>query len=110
MITLPMFDAAYFNFSIILSENEYFLNFKWNTHYNFWTMDIYDLDESPIYLGIKLVIGFPLLLQRGFKTVGPPGDFWIIDSSLDNMFVEPGRYDFTNNRGLELIYTDERIQ
>lgn len=110
MITLPMFDTAYFKYSTVLTENEYLLNFKWNTRYEFWTMDIYDLEETAIHLGIKLVIGYPLLSQRALKNDSPPGDFWVIDISIDTLFVEPGRNDFVNDRGLELIYTDERIQ
>lgn len=104
MITLPMFDAPFFKYSTVLTENEFILWFKWNTRGEYWTMDIYDIDENPLILGVKLIIGYPLLTNRGYKIDGPPGDFWVLDTSIETMFVEPGRNDFTNNRGIVLIY------
>lgn len=107
MITIPMINAPYFKFSTVLTENEYLLNFRWNTRAEFWTMDIYDLEEVPIILGIKLVIGYPLLSQRKYLQTCPPGEFWVFDPSLDTLYQEPGRQDFVNDRGVILVYVGD---
>jgi hypothetical protein len=104
MITIPMIDAPSFKFSLVLSVNEYQLKLDWNSYGSFWSMAILDLDDEILLCGIKIVIGYPLLLQRGYSTDLPSGDFWCIDTSLESMFDEPGRYDFVKNRKLELIY------
>lgn len=107
MIAIPMIDAPSFKMALVLSVNEYQLKFDWNTRFEFWTMSILDLDDNFLLCGIKLVIGYPLLFQRGVSVNLPQGDFWCIDTSLDMLFDEPGRYDFVKDRKLELVYVGD---
>lgn len=76
-----------------LVETQYILDVRWNTRDAAWYMDLLQEDETPIRMGIKLVLGSPL----GARTTDqafPPGVFIAVDLSgagrdatLDDMGV-----------------------
>ena len=64
----------------------YTLHFRWNQRAEHWHFDLSTVDGVPIWSGMKLVTGFPLL--RGcIHAARPPGDFYVID--LQDLDAEP---------------------
>lgn len=57
----------------VLDGTPVILRFKWNTRFAFWSMSIYDRQNNPILMGVKLVRDFPLLGRLHLETV--PGEF-----------------------------------
>lgn len=55
---------------IQLSGVIFILRFKWNALNEYWVMSIYDRNDTPILLGVKVVVNFNLTGQ--FVTVGMP--------------------------------------
>ncbi|MDE3837940.1 hypothetical protein C0966_00765 [Bacillus methanolicus] len=47
-------------FEIDLANETYVLEFNYNKTYDFFTVDLYDINMNPIVLGEKLVINIPL--------------------------------------------------
>ncbi len=48
----------------ILEGREYFLKFDWSRREEAWYLSIFDQDENPLALGIKVVVGLPLLYRE----------------------------------------------
>jgi len=61
MRIIPFKQPAQWQEQIELDREIFILNFTWNALNEFWAMDIYNRDEQPIILGIKIVPNFPLL-------------------------------------------------
>jgi hypothetical protein len=98
-----MFDAAEFSEAVTLDGNLYKLHIYWNTRGAFWSLDIADANSIPLVSGIKLITGFPMLIQH--KESGlPPGQLLIVDPNQKTQYDEPGRFDFVSGRNLSLVY------
>ena len=99
---IPLFNSPDFKQSIVLDGTAYVIRIQWNTVGEFWTMSIYDGNETLIRAGIKLVQWFPLLKQ--YNDAGlPPGDFVVVDTSKEAN-LEIGRNDFESGRKVQLWY------
>lgn len=66
---------------VTLEGREYVLAFDWNEREGRWFLDLLDNEETPLAVGLKVVVGFPLLRRRKTDPRLPPGDFIAIDSS-----------------------------
>ena len=75
---------------IILRETLYYIRFTYNDTGDYWKFDLYDSNEEPIVLGVKIVPQFPLNIFYGVTQI-PDGVFAVI-SKLDRI----GKYDFKN--------------
>ncbi len=99
MLIIPFNDAGSWREQIQLDNIIYFLNFTWNALNEFWVMDIYNRNEEPLILGIKIVPNYPLLAQ--FTVQGmPPGE--IICQNIVNTPDEIKRFDI--GQKFELVY------
>lgn len=63
MEIIPFRQNTQFREEIELNGETFFLSFKWNALNEFWSMNIFDQDENPIALGIKIVTQFNLTEQ-----------------------------------------------
>jgi hypothetical protein len=75
-----------------LEGREYVLAFDWNEREGRWFFDVLDSEETPLAVGLKVVVGFPLLRRKTDPRL-PPGDFLAIDTSdtgADPGFAELG--------------------
>lgn len=59
-------DAAYFSQEHLLFGQGYLLEFEWVEREQFWNLHLYDAQETPIALGLKLSAGWPVYTD--FKT------------------------------------------
>ena len=63
MQIIPFKEPSQWKEQIQIDGNLYFLGFKWNALNEFWVMDIYNADENPLVLGVKIVPDISLLSQ-----------------------------------------------
>lgn len=57
-------------FTIFLSGVQYSLVVRWNAFISAWSMDCYDTNENPLFLGVPLVTGTDLLEQLAYLGIG----------------------------------------
>lgn len=99
MQIIPFKQPAQWQEQIELDRIIYILVFTWNALNEFWTMDIYNRNEDPIILGIKIVPNYPLL--RAYTAVEkPPGE--IICQNIVNAPDTISRFDMSQK--FELVY------
>ncbi|WP_337937744.1 phage baseplate plug family protein [Anaerotignum faecicola] len=77
---------------IVLNDTVYFIRFTYNDTADYWKVSLYDAQNEPIVLGIKIVPRFPL---NTFYPVSklPDGIFAVI-TQLDHV----GRNDFVEDK------------
>lgn len=62
-ISLPLFDDAFYSYSIALEGNSYVLEFKFNERMNLYVFNLYDAENNPLILGEVLVPTYPIFLD-----------------------------------------------
>jgi len=63
-----------------LDGREYILRFIFNEREQRWYLDIFSSDETPLALGLKLVVNWNLLRRETDERL-PPGELYAIDFS-----------------------------
>lgn len=99
MQIIPFRDDASFHEQVQIDGQIYVFNFHWNSLNEFWVMDIYNRDEEPIIIGIKIVANYPLLYP--FAVDGMPEGEIICQNILNEDDVIR-RFDMSQK--FELIY------
>lgn len=102
---IPWRDSADFKQSVRLDDRIFILRARWNTQYEFWSLDIYDANESALLLGQKLVFNTDLL-ERYTNPLLPQGRLFLIDSGSESRRIERiGRNDIGVNANL--VYEEQ---
>lgn len=101
MIQIPFNTYPSFSQEVVLDENNYILEFNWNTRGEFWELSILAPDSAVILGGIKLVIGYDLFRQYKHLNI-PKGVLIVVDTSENYEKIQYS--DFSNDRKLQLIY------
>ncbi len=93
MPTQLPFIPSEFNYRVnsVISDVEYIFDVRWNARDEAWYVDLLDIDEDPIRLGMKIVLG-TLIGRRTTDPRYPPGAF--VASDLANSGVDAGFDDF----------------
>lgn len=65
---------------IILNQEIFKIQGFWNHSYNFWTLDLLDKDDDPIFLGQKVVLGVDFL-KRITKLNKPAGSLLFVGNN-----------------------------
>lgn len=73
---------------VVLNSKAYLILFSYNDTKDYWKFSLYDLQDKPIILGVKIVPGLPLNVFYGITEM-PFGIFGVM-SKLDRI----GRNDF----------------
>ena len=89
---------------ISLDNKAYKFSFVWNPRMEAWTLSIFDLDDTPILNGIKLVLNYELISMYNYLEI-PPGKLFVLDYSDDTSRIAFD--DFTGERSLSLVYFSE---
>lgn len=104
MITIPFTEypasTAIFN----IDNTSYKFLFVWNTRMAAWTMSISDTDDNVIISGIKIVLNIELIRMYRHLNI-PKGHLFALDLSDDETKIAYS--DFTNERGIKLVYIPE---
>lgn len=88
---------------IVLSGKAYLIRFTYNDTCDYWKFSLYDTQNEPIALGIKIVPRFPLNVFYGVTKL-PDGVFGVM-TKLDRI----GRNDFLN-RNAQFIFCPVEIE
>lgn len=97
--------VANYRFSTALSGTQYLLDVRWNARDTAWYLDVLAEDETPLRLGIKIVLG-ALLGGRVVSDEFPAGVF--IAHDLTNAGTDPG-FDELGDRVVVYYYTFEEL-
>lgn len=62
---------------IVLNETAYLIRFSYNHTNDYWKFSLYDTQNNPIILGVKIVPQFPLNVFSGVTEL-PSGIFGVI--------------------------------
>ena len=81
---------------------DYILGFRYSQREDRWYLSIYDSEEKPILLGLKLVANWPLLHAYRFNPLVPPGE--LMASSLGPDDSPPGLNELGEKLRVQLIY------
>jgi hypothetical protein len=102
VINLPLRnDLAHFDFTIALDGTTYRFLFRWNSRGEAWYLSCSLEDDTPVFAGVKVVIGFPLA-SRCKHEQRPPGLLVAFDS--DEQQVAPGLTDL--GARVRILYFD----
>lgn len=99
MLIIPFRDPAQWQEQIELTGVSFILVFTWNALNSFWGMDIYNRDEEPLILGIKIVPNYPLL--QAYTVFGMPAGE-IVCQNVVNAPQEIKRFDMAQK--FQLVY------
>lgn len=80
-LSLPRPPAEpYFSQRTVLAGRELYLEFNWNTRANRWFLSIFDANEVPILLGVKLVTGSVMTRRLRDPRFPETGDLMLLGS------------------------------
>lgn len=100
MIIIPFAEFPAFRQSLTLEGVSYIFSFVWNTRDNAWTMSIYDDQNEPLVLGIRIVLNYELIGQYQHLEI-PPGKIYALDTTGN---VNPITYEDMFNGRISLLY------
>lgn len=84
-VQMPFVPAAdsgpFYRVGVVLGDRQYIFDVRWNARDGAWYFDMFAEDESPIVVGVKIVLG-ALLGGRCVSADFPDGVF--IASDLEN--------------------------
>lgn len=100
MQIIPFKEPAAFQQQITLSSVIFLIYFRWNAMNQYWVMSIYDRNDQPILLGVKVVTNFNLTAQFEALAGMPVGD--ILCQNLLGLWDTIQRFDM--GQTTEIIY------
>lgn len=100
MQIIPFKEPAAFQQQITLTSVIFILYFRWNAMNQYWVMNIYDRNDQPILLGVKVVTNFNLTAQFAALTGMPSGD--ILCQNLLGLWDTIQRFDM--GQTTEILY------
>ena len=103
MQIIPFKEPSAWQNQITLSSVIFLLYFRWNAMNQYWVMNIFDRNDTPILLGVKVVTNYDLTIQFAALLGMPVGD--IVCQNIINEWVDIGRFDMGETT--ELIYYDQ---
>jgi len=104
MRLIPFKNLPAFTEEITLDNTPYVFDFIWNSRDSAWGMSILDREQTPLILGITLVINFELITKFSYIENFPQGQMYVVR--------EDGTYDEIEQNELfngtcSLIYFEE---
>lgn len=83
--------VPWYRMTVPINDTPYLFDVKWNARDQAWYFDLYEVDETPIAFGIKIVLGISLgrrvqhpLMQHGAFVARDLSNQWI-DAGFDDM-------------------------
>jgi len=81
---------------------DYILWFRYSQREDRWYLSIYDAGETPILLGLKLVLNWPLLQAYRYNPLLPPGEIVAMGLTTDDS--PPGLNELGEAQRVQLTY------
>ena len=95
---IPFSDTASFSQQIVLDDEIFNMTINYNSSFDFWTMDLFDVNNNEIFTNAKLTTGVSIGKRLG-KINQPKGDFVVIF----DIGGTPARKDFNQNASLVYV-------
>ena len=89
---------------VVLDGKEYLIRFTYNATGDYWTFGLYEIDETPLVLGVKIVPNFPLTYFYSKKTL-PNGVFGCLTNK-----AHIGRESFIKNEAVFVFVPMEDLK
>lgn len=84
MQIIPFKEPAAWSMQITLTNVIFIFYFRWNALNKYWVMNIYDRNNNPILLGVKVVTQYDLTAQ--FVVLGQPAGDIVCQNIFDEWF------------------------
>ena len=91
--------VPHYDMQVVLDDATFTLEFQWNVREASWYMHIRDEDSTPLIMGTKVVINFPLA-ARSVNPKRPAGRFVAQDTTEKQ--ENPGLFDLGER--VQLLY------
>ncbi len=102
-LQIPVLEGAAFQRQrMALDGAVYTIGLAWNQWASYWSFSLWDSEDSPIVLGIRIAVNWPLIRYYKFDPRCPPGEF--IAHALTGDGADPGFDDFGIGKRVELTY------
>lgn len=95
---VPFQNIASFSQQIVLDNEIFNMTINYNSSFDYWTMDLFDVNNNEIFTNAKLTTGVSIGKRLG-KINQPKGDFVVV---FDSGYT-PGRHDFNQNASLVYV-------
>jgi hypothetical protein len=73
-------DSRLYERVVELDGREYVLRFDWSARDESWYLSIYDQDEEPLALSLRMLTGHPILKGQTDPRL-PPGQLFVVDTT-----------------------------
>lgn len=87
-----------------LEGRDFVFAFSYNQRIERWYLSIYDEEETPLLLGLKLVANWPLLRHYHWDIRLPPGE--LMAQTLDGSTAPPALNELGAGLRVELVYLE----
>lgn len=105
-VELPLIPTEpFYTFGVDLENSTYFIEMRWNGRDGAWYMSVMKEDETPIRMGIKVVLG-TFLGRRSVNPKFPPGILVAVDLTGEG---RDATLDDLGTRVVVYYYTAEEI-
>jgi len=94
---VPTYNETNWDQTTTLDGSTFQLKFHYNQRENCYYLSVYDLEGSPVYLGVKLICRSMLLRKCADAGRAPAGDFWV--EPLNGDLTPPGLGDLAPDTG-----------
>ena len=94
----------YFQQKTRLEGRDFILVFSYNQRIERWYLGIYDEEEAPLLLGLKLMTNRPLLRHYKANTLLPPGELMAL--SRDGSHEPPTLDELGEDKRVQLLYRE----
>jgi hypothetical protein len=81
LVALPLNgDVPFYSFTMGLSGTQFYLTIRYNSRMDRWIMDVADATQSPVIVGVPLLIGVNLLGRFSGQAGLPVGALYVTDN------------------------------
>lgn len=111
MQTIPnLTDEPFHTLRCTLDEQDYTLEFLYSTRAESYSLNLFDAEDNPLVMGLKVYVGVDLLAPYRRETRLPPGMLMATSLGADNSAPKLG--ELGQGRRVELTYfsADEIVE
>jgi hypothetical protein len=81
--TIPTLPEPFYSIRVRLDDRDYTLEFLYSPRQSRYYLNLFDSEDAPLLLGLKLVSNTPLLRYFHFRDGIPPGELVVTCTMLD---------------------------
>jgi hypothetical protein len=101
MEKIDFLDLSYYRQEISFDNINYLIDIRWNVRANAWFLSMYDVNEVPIFEGVKIVTGLNLLYRFYHIANCPSGLLYVFGNESAIQKID---YDSLAKNKFSMIY------